>query len=52
MRYMCTHIYKEGNQVVDALASFRANNYAYYWWSVISDFVASAHTRDIFYRFR
>ena len=26
---LCTHIYREGNQVTDALASFRTDIYAY-----------------------
>ena len=35
MLFMCTHIYREGNQVADILACFGAESYTYYRWSTI-----------------
>lgn len=47
MRFRCAHIHREEYQVAKALTSFGAETYAYYWWSTVPDFVASAHARAI-----
>ncbi|KAL6124174.1 hypothetical protein ACLB2K_076689 [Fragaria x ananassa] len=46
MDFRCSHIYREGNQIANALASFGISSSGMTWWNTPPDFIRSLYDRD------
>ncbi|KAL6126194.1 hypothetical protein ACLB2K_074245 [Fragaria x ananassa] len=44
MDFRCSHIYREGNQIANALASFGTSSSCMTWWNTPPDFIRRGYT--------
>lgn len=56
MKFIISHIYREGNNCADKLANYGVISQCFSWWDLASDFISEAFFRNRWglpnYRFR